>query len=70
MDANALEYQVQFVGHIHEPGTGLVKFIAFDSFNSHHFTMNSHENKLSEYKTFYGNNETHMQKYHMQEILD
>lgn len=49
MDAEALEYPVQFVCHIKEPKTGEIKFIAFDSFISHHFTLKSKDNSLSEY---------------------
>jgi hypothetical protein len=58
------------VCHLQDKDTGLTKFVAFDSFNSHHFTLNPHENKLSEYKTFFGNNETHMQEYHRQILQD
>lgn len=68
MDANPLEYPVQFVCHIMEPESNQVKFIAFDSFNSHHFTLT--ENRFSEYQTFYGNNETHLQDYHKLIIQD
>jgi hypothetical protein len=37
MDSKPLEYPIQFVCHIVEDDK-LPKFIAFDSFNSHHFT--------------------------------
>lgn len=70
MDKEALKYPVQFLCHIQEKDTGLTKFVAFDSFNSHHFTANLHENRLSEYKTFYGNNETHMQEIYKSTIID
>lgn len=70
MDKEALQYPIQYVCHINDKETGLVKFIAFDSFYSHHFTLNPHENRLSPYKSFFGNNETHMQDYHKRIILD
>lgn len=69
MDKNALEYPIQYVCHIPDQETGQIKFIAFDSFYSHHFSLTPHENRLGGYTTFYGNNETHMQEYYKEFIV-
>jgi hypothetical protein len=52
--------------HLQDDKSGGITFIAFDSFNSHHFNLIKGKDDytadtLSQFKTYYGNNETQMQ---------
>jgi hypothetical protein len=49
MDAKPLELPVQYMCHIHDEKTGHIKFIAFDSFSSHHFIYDPFNNNQKEY---------------------
>ena len=61
---------IQFVSHINDHDTGMIKFIAFDSFSSHHFMYNPQNNNQEDFKSFYGLNETHMQEQNKQFLMD
>ena len=64
-----LSQPIEHVCHIFDPETKKITFIAFDSFNSHHFILDPHLMTYTDYTSFYGLNETHMQrnnKHHLQ----
>jgi len=58
-----LEYPVQYVCHTIDPTSKKVTFVAFDSFNSHHFSLDPQLLAYGTFESFYGNNECHLQKY-------
>lgn len=52
-----LDHPVQYVCHTTNPNNRKITFIAFDSFNSHHFVLDAQLETYTEYTTFCGNNE-------------
>ena len=55
-----LEEAIQYVGHLKNPQTNVITFMAIDPFASHEFHLDPQLMTYSDFTTYHGNNELQM----------